>query len=346
MKKNFLIVLAVLVSLSSFSQFNGAKEPFLTKSFKGESFSSTQVQTTGGNISVTGITTGDAKVEVYITSNNGWKNLSKDEIQKRLNEMYDLDISVSNNKLVATAKSKEKIKDWKKALNISFKLFVPKAMANDLSTSGGNISLSILSGSQDFTTSGGNINIDNVSGKVRGRTSGGNIDLKNSKDDIEIETSGGNIDAINCEGKIRLSTSGGNLDFKDLKGDIRGTTSGGNVDGRNISGALFAETSGGNVDFDEMMCSLETSTSGGNINVRVKEFGKYLTINNSGGNVKLQLPKGKGANLNLEADKVRTGQLENFSGSIKEDEVEGTLNGGGVPVKVRAGSGHISLALK
>ena len=345
MKKILLIVLTAFIGFSTFGQFNGAKEPFLTKSFK-ETFSSTEVQTTGGNIAVTGITTGDAKVEMYVTSNNGLKKLSKEEIQKRLNEMYDLDISVSNNKLVATAKSKERIRDWKKALNISFKLFVPRTIANNLSTSGGNINLSNLSGNQDFTTSGGNLNIDNVAGKVRGRTSGGNIDLKNSKDDIEIETSGGNIDAVNCEGKIRLTTSGGNLDFKDLKGDIRGVTSGGNVDGRNISGALFAETSGGNVDFDELFCSLEASTSGGNMNVSIKELGKYVTINNSGGNVKLELPKGKGADLNLEADKVKTNHLENFSGKIKEDEIEGKLNGGGAPVKVRAGSGHISLALK
>ena len=345
MKKNLLIVLAAFISLSAFAQFNGDKEPFITKSFK-ESFSSTDVQTTGGNISVTGITTGDAKVEVYITSNNGKNNLSKDEIQKRLNEMYDLNVSVSNNKLIASAKSKERIKDWKKTLNISFKLFVPKATANDLSTSGGNISLENLSGNQEFATSGGNLHINNIGGKVRGRTSGGNIDLQDSKDDIEIETSGGNVDAANCEGTIRLNTSGGNLHFRDLKGNIRGTTSGGNVDGKNISGELFAETSGGNVRLEELLCSVEASTSGGKIYVDVKQYGKYVTINNSGGNVELSLPGGKGVDLNLEGDKVKTGRLENFSGSIKEDEIEGKLNGGGIPVKVRAGSGHISLALK
>jgi hypothetical protein len=31
---------------------------------------------------------------------------------------------------------------------------------------------------------------------------------------------------------------------------------------------------------------------------------------------------------------------------MEEDEVNGKLNGGGVPVTVRAGSGSISLALK
>ena len=346
MKKYFLIALIAFLSLQAIAQFKGDKEPFLTKSLKGESFTEARVKTSGGNISVTGIETGEARVEVYVYSNNGKNDLSKEEIQKRLDEKYDLDISVSNNKLVATAKPKEKITDWKKALNIGFKVFAPKKMATDLSTSGGNISLSNLSGSQNFSTSGGNLDIDNLSGKINGRTSGGNINVKNSKDDIELVTSGGNIEAVNSEGNLRLSTSGGSLYLKDLKGNIRATTSGGNVDGKNIGGELFARTSGGNVDFDDLACSVEASTSGGNIHVSVKQLGKYVTISNSGGHVELVLPKGKGVDLSLEGDKIRTDNLENFSGKIKDDEVEGKLNGGGVPVKVRAGGGHISLSLR
>jgi len=36
----------------------------------------------------------------------------------------------------------------------------------------------------------------------------------------------------------------------------------------------------------------------------------------------------------------------NFSGKMSEDEIAGKLNGGGVPVTVRAGSGRIYLGLK
>lgn len=346
MKKNFLIAFATLVSFQVIAQFKGDKEPFMTKSFNSGSFSGTKVETSGGNIAVTGVDGNESKVEVYIRSSNGKNELTKEEIQQRLDEMYDLDVSVSNNKLVAIAKSKVRIKDWKKALSIGFKLFVPKAVANELTTSGGNISLANLTGNQDFTTSGGNLDIDNVSGKTDGKTSGGNISVKNSKNNIDLATSGGNIDASNCEGHIRLTTSGGSIWLKDLKGDIKATTSGGNVDGKSIGGELLASTSGGNVRFDDLTCSIETSTSGGNIYVAVKEYGKYVTISNSGGRIELEIPKGKGADLSLEGDKVKADRLENFSGKIKDDEVDGKLNGGGVPVKVRAGGGHVSLALR
>lgn len=346
MKKYFLIAIIALVSLPALSQFKSDKEPFLTKSFKNESFTNALVRTSGGSISVTGVEASEARVEVYIYSNNGKNNLSKEEIQQRLNEMYDLDISVVNNKLVAIAKAKEKIKDWKKALNISFKIFVSKNISTDLSTSGGSISLNNLSGSQDFSTSGGSLDIDNVSGKMKGRTSGGSINLENSKDEIDLSTSGGSIEASNCDGNLKLSTSGGSLSLKDLKGDIKATTSGGSVNGKNISGELLAHTSGGSVHLKDLTCSVETSTSGGNIYVSIKELGKYVTIRNSSGNVDLELPKGKGVDLSLEADKIKTDRMENFNGKMNEDEVEGKLNGGGIPVKVKAGSGKIFLALK
>jgi DUF4097 and DUF4098 domain-containing protein YvlB len=346
MNKYLLIMLGTFVSISLKAQFKADKDPFLTKSLSNESFKTAKLWTSGGSISVTGVNATEARIEVYIYPNNNKNDLSKEEIQQRLAEMYDLDISVMNNMLSATAKSREKINDWKKALNISFKLFVPKNIATDLSTSGGSISLLNLSANQDFSTSGGSLNVDNVSGKINGRTSGGSINLENSGDEIDLSTSGGSINANHCKGKIRLSTSGGSLHLVDLEGDINATTSGGSIEGRNIAGELVSGTSGGSVHLSGLTCSLETSTSGGNIDVSIIALGKYVRINNSAGNVELNLPKGKGLDLDLSAYKIKTDHLENFSGKMGDEEIEGKLNGGGIPVTVKAGSGKIVLGLK
>jgi hypothetical protein len=344
MKKFLLIGLVTLANLTAMAQ-KANEEPFMTKSFS-QAFAETKVRTSGGSITVNGGTAGEAKVEVYVHSNNGRNNLSKEEIQQRLDEMYDIDIDVRNNQLVAIAKPKEKIRDWKKALSISFKVFVPEKTATDLATSGGSIHLSKLNGTQNFSTSGGSLHIESVSGTIKGRTSGGSIHVQDAKQDIDLATSGGSIEAKDCEGKISLNTSGGSLWLKNLKGTVKATTSGGSVDGKNIGGELAAHTSGGSIHFEDLACSLETSTSGGSIDVSIKELGKYVRISNSSGNVTLDLPKGKGLDLELEANKVSTDRLENFSGTMKDDEVNGKINGGGVLVRVKAGSGHIHLGLK
>jgi hypothetical protein len=341
MKKYLLFFLLAAFQILVNAQTD--KTPFMTKSLSNESIKDVEVETSGGSIAVSGATA-NARVEVYITSNNN-KELTKEEIQQRLNDKYNLDISVANNKVTATARLKEKMTDWKKALNISFKVFVPRNVSTDLSTSGGSISLTNLSGNLKFSTSGGSLDLDNVAGNVDGRTSGGSINVENSKDDIELATSGGSIDAKNCEGKLRLTTSGGSLDLKDLKGDIRATTSGGSIHGSDVEGELITHTSGGSIHLSDLSCSLETSTSGGNIDVSIKALGKYIKISNSAGNVDVTLPN-KGLDLDLSASKIKTGQLTNFNGKVDDEEINGKLNGGGVPVRIDAGSGKISLSLR
>ncbi len=342
MKKYLLFFL--LASLQFSANAQPGKEPYMTKSLSNESIKDVLVETSGGSISVSGVSAAEARIEVYISGNNN-RDLSKEEIQQRLNDLYDLNVSVANNKLSAIAKQKRNISDWKKSLNISFKVFAPKEVSTDLSTSGGSISLDNLSGKQEFSTSGGSLNIDNVSGHVKGRTSGGSINLENSKDDIELSTSGGSIEAKNCDGNLRLSTSGGSLDLNDLKGQINATTSGGSVHGSSIGGELMAHTSGGNIHLSDLSCSLETSTSGGHIDVSIKELGKYVKISNSGGGIDITLPKDKGVDLDL-SGKIADTHFENFNGKIDEYEVNGKLNGGGVPVRADAGSGKIHVTLK
>ncbi|MEP6595424.1 MAG: hypothetical protein ABJA71_05735, partial [Ginsengibacter sp.] len=184
MKKSLFIALIAIQAFCVNAQNKQDKEPFLTKSFSNGSFKNVMVATTGGNISVTGDSKGDSRVEVYVRQNNYKGNdLSKDEIQKKIDEDYNVNISVDDGKLTATAKSKNHNMNWKKALNISFKVFTPVNVSTDLQTSGGNIELNNVSGKQRFNTSGGNLHIDNVSEDIRGRTSGGNIHLTNSKDE-------------------------------------------------------------------------------------------------------------------------------------------------------------------
>jgi DUF4097 and DUF4098 domain-containing protein YvlB len=188
--------------------------------------------------------------------------------------------------------------------------------------------------------------LNQVIGKIVGSTSGGSIHVLDSKDDIDLSTSGGSIEASNCSGNIRLNTSGGSLRLSGLNGTVRATTSGGGVHGSDITGELVTQTSGGNITLTGLSCSLETSTSGGNINVEIKQLGKYVKIRNSGGHVDLQVPAGKGLDLKLSGGKIQTEALKNFSGSSSDNELNGSVNGGGIPVSVDAGGGRISLTFR
>jgi len=344
--KKFLFLLAFLSQVCFVvAQNKFDKEPYLTKSLSGESIKSIEAKTSGGSISVTGGSSSDARIEVYVSPSNSNSSMSKEELKQRLDELYSLDVSVSNGRLIAIAKSKQQIKDWKKALSIAFKIFIPQNVSTELNTSGGSISLSYLSGRQQFATSGGSLNIDKVSGEIDGKTSGGSIHVQNSKDDIHLVTSGGSITASDCTGKLELKTSGGSLNLSNLKGTIDAATSGGSIKGDAIEGELEATTSGGSIHLKDIRSSLKTSTSGGNINVEITRLGKYVKVENNGGDISITLPKSKGLDLDL-SGKMGETSFTNFDGRIDGNTVKGKLNGGGIPVTVDANSGRIKMQLK
>jgi hypothetical protein len=308
MKKYIILFAITITSVALKAQNKSNKEPYLTKSFASDTINSIVSKTSGGNITVTAVNPSESRVEVFVWENGHKTNpLSNDELKTKIANDYDLDISVSNTKLTATSTPKNKMNNWKKTLSFSFKIYAPGNVSTKLETSGGNIVLTGLSGNQDFTTSGGNLDLKGLSGKVKGKTSGGNISLVNCKNDLDLATSGGNINAQNSTGNITVSTSGGSLKLDNLSGNIKAQTSGGNID------------------------------------VKINKPGNYISISNSAGRVHLTLPKNTGLDLKLNARQISTENLENFSGSNSKEQITGTMNGGGIPVTVDAGSGKIDV---
>jgi hypothetical protein len=319
---------------------------YLSKNLSAESIKQVEARTSGGGIEVTGVNPSEARIEVYVTENGHRGSYSKEEMQKIISNDYDLTVTASGNKLTAIAKPKESFRNWNSSLSFSFSIYVPTNCATQLNTSGGGIRITNLNGEQHFSTSGGGLDVKGLTGKIQGHTSGGGISVSDCKDDIDLETSGGGIEASRCSGQIKLNTSGGSIEMSSLDGNIRAHTSGGNIDAEKISGELVTHTSGGNISLTSMRGTLEASTSGGNIDIQVIETGKYVKLSNSGGSVGLQIPKGKGLDLDIHGGRIKTEGLSNFNGSVEKQSINGTVNGGGTPIDIHAGSGGVTIALK
>jgi hypothetical protein len=333
----FFLVLASPVYLASAQDW---KTPYLTRSLASDNVKNVFVNTSGGSISVKGGE--EPRIEVYIVGNNN-QNLSKEEIAKRLQEDYTLDITVNSGELHATAKQKHNISNWRRSLSIGFKVYVNKATETNLNTSGGSISIANLTGNQNFETSGGSLNISSVSGIIKGETSGGSINVSNSSKDIDLVTSGGSISASNCSGHLKLETSGGSLKLDNLKGYVKAETSGGSVNGNNIDGELIASTSGGSVSLSEVAGSVNATTSAGSIHVQMTRVDKYVKIDGNSGHVDLQLPANKGLDLDVRGDRVNVAMSGKFEGQKEKEKVVGKVNGGGSLVEVR-GDGSVNVS--
>lgn len=340
MKKLLLTSILSFVVLFAFAE---DKLPYFSKTFKSSSIKVVDVTTSGGGITVVGGTSSDAKVEVYISGNDR-NDLSKSEIEERLKK-YNLTVKMDGSNLVCEAERKDKSGswDWKKALNISFKVYVPTNVATNLNTSGGGIKMANLNGDLKFRTSGGGLDLKDLRGKVTGSTSGGGIVLVNCDELVKVRTSGGGIKARDCDGNIDVSTSGGGIQLTNLSGNVEAMTSGGGVNVEDFKGDLNTSTSGGSIRLSGMEGNVTASTSGGGINASFARPGKNISLTSSAGNIDIKVPNGKGYDLDLTGNRVRVASTSTFNGTRKEDKVTGQLNGGGTIIKARASSGSVSL---
>jgi len=334
-KLQFSILAAALiaVTLSCISvesngvNFGGQSKEIslMTKSFDASSIKGIEAVTSGGNISVDGDAAGQATIEVLGRGNNG-KNYSKEEIMDILQRDYEFSVGKDGSNLSAICKRKKSL-GWKNAVTISYIIHVNKNVSSALKTSGGNIQLSGLKGTQNFATSGGNIKFSELSGQILGRTSGGNILASNSHGDIKANTSGGNIKMENLEGTIEMHTSGGNIQSSAVSGD------------------LSVSTSGGNIDLSDIAASLNASTSGGSIEATFTTFEKAASLSTSGGSIRLDVPNAAKMDFDLKGSSVSVGQANHIDVQInkQKDHATGHLNGGGPSLDARTSGGSVKI---
>ena len=339
MKK--IIAIALLFSTTYLFAQKENEKPYTVKKYPSSQIKNLEVNTSGGGITVEGGSESETIVEVYIKTGNSRDN-SSEEIENRLDN-YILSYVQVNDNLKISAKPKNNNMNWKKSLNISYKIYTPKNLNTTLNTSGGGISMKNLKGDLKFHTSGGGLSLAGLSGKINGRTSGGGISLTDLHDQIDLSTSGGGISAKNSSGNILLRTSGGGLDLENLKGKINATTSGGGIDADHISGELITSTSGGSIHLNDVGGNIKASTSGGGIHANISTIENYLTLNASSGNITVDMPLSKGMDLDITGQRVTHATLNNFSGEVEKDRISGKLNGGGAKVSIHASSGNISL---
>jgi DUF4097 and DUF4098 domain-containing protein YvlB len=343
MKIRPLLISAMLtLAVSVASAQSSENQPYVAKSFNNKALNYLAVETSGGSITVKGERQEGYQVDMFVRPNNwnGKSELSKQEIEDRL-EDYDIFIGTEGNKVIATAKRRSGTKwDNQKSISISFKISAPRNTCTYLKTSGGSIRIASLTGEQTFITSGGSLRVEDLKGRITGKTSGGSIDVSQCREDIELATSGGSIKATDLTGNINLKTSGGSISLSKLDGNIAAHTSGGSVKGEDIKGTLNTGTSGGSVRLANVSGSLKAKTSAGSVEVSMAKLGQYLDLSSSAGSIRVSMPLESGLDLDLKGNKVSI-PLKNFDGHVEKNKVSGKLNGGGIPVSLAASSGNV-----
>ena len=282
------------------------------------------VESSGGGVVVKGSDRSDVEIKAYIRYKG--KTLSADDpMLSELDDKFKVIMEKSGSQVVAKVERSLVSRPWNQ-LGVSFTVLTPRNMSCELTSSGGGVDVSGVSGTHEIASSGGGVSLEDMDGPTNARSSGGGVK------------------ASNQDGKIRLISSGGSVSLTDGKGDVYARSSGGSVRLENVNGRIDARSSGGAVRIVGNAPSVVAQSSGGSISMDISGLSREVELKTSGGGISAVIHNGKelGLDLDLKSQNVNI-DLNNFSGVAKKDRVEGSSNGGGIPVYMRTSGGSINV---
>lgn len=324
MTKTFAVIFLLGTLLINCGTAQEGKTPTLTKTFDLNQPGTLNASSSGGGILVETHNQNNVEVQVFVRKNGKILSKSDPAVDDILDD-YNLDIEKSGTVITAKAERKSRFNAFNNT-GISFTIIVPKEMSCNVSSSGGGVKVYGVSGTHEISSSGGGVQLENTSGTTKAKSSGGSVKAKNHTGDIQLGSSGGKVTLKQAHGNVSAYSSGGGVYLTDIDGDIEAGSSGGGV---------YVSGEAGRVD---------AKSSGGPVKVDIRNLKKELHLSSSGGGVDAVIHGGDklGLDLDLSSDRVNI-DLHNFSGRSEKNRIKGTMNGGGIPVYMRASGGSVNV---
>jgi len=138
---------------------------------------------------------------------------------------------------------------------------VAEAMAE---TGGGSINVGNATGSLSLETGGGSIHVVSASAHVVAKSGGGSVYIGHAAS-AELETGGGSITMNQCSGSAKTSSGGGSIELGDVNGPVSIETGGGGIRLSSAKGPVRVETGGGGLELWKLYNGVKAETGGGSI---------------------------------------------------------------------------------
>ena len=160
--------------------------------------------------------------------------------------------------------------------------------------------------------------------RLHSRTGSGDQDIVGINGPIAAQTGSGDIIAENAGGGFDGHTGSGTVRFiQAAPGDVTISTGSGNVDAAMVKGALTVRTGSGSIRAaGEPTGSWNLNTGSGSVNLGLPQIGFNLNAHTGSGGITVNHPL-------------------TVQGTIRKNELIGSVRGGGIPVQIRTGSGSI-----
>jgi DUF4097 and DUF4098 domain-containing protein YvlB len=173
--------------------------------------------------------------------------------------------------------------------------------------------------------------IEGTRGNVDVQTGSGDVKLTKLAGELHVQTGSGDVRAREVAGSVKGGTGSGDVEIEETgAGDVDMHTGSGNITARGVQGGFHGETGSGDVTAEGTQSgSWEIRTGSGNVHVRLPGNAAFdADISTSSGTVDVGAP----VEMTVQG---RVGDMHK--------QIRGKVRGGGPLLRVRTGSGDISI---
>jgi hypothetical protein len=192
-----------------------------------------------------------------------------------------------------------------------------------------------VKGKASFETGGGDILLGEIFGPVRAITHGGGIHIDQAGAQVFAGTSGGPVTILRAVGPVVAQTLAGPIHVGEAP-------------------AAECQSGGGTIRLDSVSGTLRAATERGNIVVGIRDHSLEDSFLSTGaGDILVFLPSNMGVTVEAEifGSRVREGIVSHYPGleslvGRSSVSAQGSINGGGAKLRLRAAGGRIEIRRK
>lgn len=174
-------------------------------------------------------------------------------------------------------------------------------------------------------------------------TAGGNISVTRISAPVTLHSAGGDLSADHVAGPLNLSTDGGNIQLNAITAPLTASTMGGDIGAADVSAdTVKVSTSGGNIQVTGITSRFVTaSSSGGDIQIVFTSVPSNVDVSTSGGNITLVLPPASAQyNVNAHTNGGTVSDTLQHSAAQSSPKITATTGGGDITLRQAPATQH------
>lgn len=162
--------------------------------------------------------------------------------------------------------------------------------------------------------------------------------------DLDLQTGDGDVEIGTIEGAVDVSTGDGDVTIESASGSRveLGTGDGDLWVGRLAAREIDLHTGDGDVRLDRASGSITARTGDGDVRMEIDDF-DGLVVRTGDGDVTVTVDPDISADVELRAEDLSMDRAFAITGRPGRHSIEGTMNGGGPPLRVTTGDGQVTI---